>query len=112
MFSGEDLGDSRLKEGSREGGLARMLYDKPYYREAVKGLEAVGKDHGISLTEISLRWMMWHSELQEGDGIILGASRGEQIKGNVDMIESGKLPAEVLQVVERVWEGIKIGVNL
>lgn len=111
VFSGENLDGSRLKEGTREGGLVRMLYDKPYYRKAVKNLEAVGKKHGIVLAEISLRWLMWHSELREGDGIILGASRGEQVRGNVEMLRVGKLPDEVLEVIERAWDGIKAGIN-
>jgi len=116
MFSGENLEGSRLKEGTREGDVARMLYDKPYYREAVKDLEAVGKEHGIGLTEMSLRWLVWHSALGKGvlgkgDGIILGASRGDQIKGNVEMVEKGNLPEEVLEVVEKVWEAVKVGIN-
>lgn len=47
-------------------------------------------------TEVSLRWIMNHSFLQEGDGIIFGATKVEQLRGNVELCKKGPLNAEMV----------------
>ncbi len=42
---------------------------------------------GVSATSVALRWVVWHSLLGEGDGVILGAMSEEMIRGNVGFIE-------------------------
>ena len=46
-------------------------------------LQAV-KAHDLSLAEVALRWLQWHSKLQPGDhGIIVAVSRKEQLETNL-----------------------------
>lgn len=57
--------------------------------------------------DASLRWIMHHSELREGDGIILGATRVDQLAGNIEACKKGPLPSEVLEAVEELWADAK-----
>ena len=50
---------------------------------------------------------MHHSVLGEGDGIILGATRIDQLKGNVEMCKKGPLDEELVNAVEELWEAVK-----
>jgi len=55
------------------------LYDnKPLHKAQQKLVEST-KELGISPIEAALRWVMYHSVLKEGDGVILGASKEAQI---------------------------------
>ena len=57
--------------------------------------------HGLTVQEIALRWLQHHSRLLPTDGVILGASRKEQLEANVIDSEKGPLPDEVLAAVNR-----------
>jgi len=37
------------------------------------------------------------------DGIVLGVSRIEQLRENLDNLEKGPLPEEVLEALEEAW---------
>lgn len=50
-----------------------------------------------------MRWLMFHSGLGAGDGVLVGGSRVEQIGGNLADVGKGGLPEEVVGMVERVW---------
>jgi len=65
------------------------------------------EEKGTNSTEASLRWIMHHSVLGEGDGIILGATRIDQLKGNVEMCKKGPLDEELVNAVEELWEAVK-----
>jgi aflatoxin B1 aldehyde reductase len=47
----------------------------------------VCEEKGISSTEASLRWLVHHSALRDGDGIILGATRFDQLGGASSFVE-------------------------
>ena len=96
------------------------VFDKPIIHEALKKLQSVldkdnastnpGSDiHPISLTEASLRWLMHHSALRQenGDGIILGAKRVDQLRSNVDCCRKGPLPDVIIQGMEAMWNDVK-----
>ena len=55
------------------------MYDNVPLHNAQRKLAESTKELGISPIEAALRWVMYHSALQEGDGIILGASKRAQI---------------------------------
>jgi len=111
LFSDDEssLEGSRLAEGNPQGVAVRMQYDKPFIRKALKQLEAACLKEQVSLMETSLRWLAWHSAIFPGDGIILGASRTEQVVGNVDLIRKKHLPSALVEAVETFWDSIKLG---
>ena len=48
---------------------------------AVAELKDVAAAHGLTLTEVALRWLQWHSQLQPGDhGIVVGANKIEHLQ--------------------------------
>jgi aflatoxin B1 aldehyde reductase len=59
------------------------------------------------MVEVALRWMVHHSALNmvEGnDGVVIGASTVEQLKGSLTDLEKGPLPKEVLDVLDAGWK--------
>lgn len=102
----ESLKGSRLANDNPQGGLARVQYDKPYIRKALKEFEAICLQEKVSLMESSLRWLAWNSALGTGDGVILGASRIEQVVGNVELIQKKHLPDAVVKAIDVLWDSI------
>lgn len=72
-----------------------------------KALEVASR-YGISGHAAALRWTAHHSVLNEkyGDAIIIGASSLEQLESNLDMIEQGPLPDDVVGALEAAYEEI------
>ena len=63
------------------------FYTSRYYpmAAAVEELSKVVKAHGLGLTEMTLRWIQWHSAMQPGDhGVIVAASKKEQLENVMD----------------------------
>lgn len=65
------------------------------------------KLHNLTSIEVAIRWIAHHSALKDEDGIILGASKTEQIRETVIMIKKGPLPGEVLRIAENLWSALK-----
>lgn len=95
---------TRFAKGSKVGEGLRGVFDRPETHEAIAGLARVLKPLGISSIEAALRWLFYHSLLGEGDGVILGASRTEQVVQNVGAIKKGPLPDEVVRSIEAIWD--------
>jgi aflatoxin B1 aldehyde reductase len=47
-----------------------VTFDHPAVHEAIRKFCAVCEEKGISSTEASFRWLVHHSALRDGDGII------------------------------------------
>lgn len=82
-------------------------YDKPVMHEAVTKLQEAAHPLGLTLPKVAMRWLMYHSALGKGDGIIIGGSRLEQIEGSLRDVDKGALPECILKVVDEVWEMVK-----
>lgn len=69
---------------------------------------SVASKHGISGHAAALRWTAHHSKLSKthGDSVIIGASSPQQLESNIDMIEQGPLPDDVVAALEAVHAGI------
>ena len=63
-------------------------------------------EHGFNGHEAALRWCLHHSALKKelGDGVIVGASKIEQMKANLEACDHGPLPQDVVEVFEEVWK--------
>lgn len=58
------------------------------------------------MIETALRWTVHHSALRVkdgNDGIIIGVSSLEQLGENLDHLEKGPLPDEVVKRVDEAW---------
>ncbi|CZR53501.1 related to aflatoxin B1 aldehyde reductase [Phialocephala subalpina] len=82
-------------------------FDKPVLHDAMKIFMDKCKEKGLSSTEVSLRWIMHHSELGEGDGIILGATKVTQLKGNVEFCRKGRLDEGLVEACEELWGRVR-----
>jgi len=92
------------------------MYRERYFKtatiDALRLIEPVVKEHNLTLIETALRWVVHHSKLnmkrEEGgnDGVIIGVSSLKQLEGNITDLEKGPLPKEVVEVLDRAWEGI------
>ena len=70
--------------------------------------EAAGK-HNLTEAECTLRWLNHHSALKQerGDGVIIGASRPDQLEESLINFEKGPLPEDVVEAIENGWKAIK-----
>ncbi len=50
--------------------------------------------------DAALRWLVHHSKLKPGDGIIIGCSTVSSLKKNVASARSEPLPAEMLPLLD------------
>jgi len=103
LTKGTDLAGTRFEEGNSTGMYFKKLYDNAPTHQAMKTLMKTLEPHGISTTEAALRWIYYHSALREGDGIILGASKPEQLSQNAAVIAKGPLSQEIAEAVEQTW---------
>ncbi|KAJ9155249.1 Aldo/keto reductase [Pleurostoma richardsiae] len=104
--SGDGAAGSRFAAGDPLGQFFRGLYDRPQFHAALRRMSEFLAPREIALPEAALRWLYWHSQLGEGDGIILGASKTEQVETNTADIRKGPLPQEVVDALEEVWTSI------
>lgn len=102
--------DGRFKSGSQQGDQYRTRYFRDVYFEALQLIEPVAKRHNLTLIETALRWVVYHSALKMtkesggNDGVIIGVSNLDQLKGNLADFEKGPLPQEVVEVLDAAWK--------
>ncbi|KAK4121002.1 aflatoxin B1 aldehyde reductase member 2 [Parathielavia appendiculata] len=94
----------RFDQSHFVGDLYREYYVKSAITAATDRAVEVATRHGIGGHAAALRWTAHHSILSadHGDSIIVGASSVEQLKSNLDMIEQGPLPHEVVSAIEAI----------
>jgi aryl-alcohol dehydrogenase-like predicted oxidoreductase len=78
--------------------LARYWHGQHF--DAVEELKGIAERHGRTLLEMSLTWLLHQEQV---DSVILGASRLEHLKANIEAACSGPLPAEVIDASRGVW---------
>ncbi|KAJ8097669.1 NADP-dependent oxidoreductase domain-containing protein [Lipomyces tetrasporus] len=108
----------RFSAKTSQGALYRSRYFKDVYWDAVSLVQPVAEKHGLTLLEIALRWLVHHSQLKlgtsnglVGDGIIIGVSSLEQLQDNINAIESGPLPEDVVVALDAAWKVVKSDVS-
>ncbi|KAI8597631.1 Aldo/keto reductase [Dissophora ornata] len=104
----KDVDGGRFNEKNAFGKIYRERYWNTLYFDAIKMIEKVTKEHNITLIESALRWMTHHSGLGPNDAIIAGASSLKHLEDNLNDLEKGPLPKEVLDVYDEAWENVKV----
>ena len=75
--------------------------------EAVRNFVDICAANGMTPIEAALRWVYWHSPLDDGDGIILGASKISQIEQNCASVRKGQLSDNVVTACETLWQSVE-----
>lgn len=104
----------QIEEGAGRFGtegfdLYRRLYFKPAYMEALSKWEQIAKDEGIDRAELGFRWTAWNSKIDgnKGDGLVIGASRVEQLHQTVEYLKKGPVSDKAAKAIDEIWELIK-----
>ncbi|KAI1810446.1 aflatoxin B1 aldehyde reductase member 2 [Poronia punctata] len=101
--------DGRFSASNPTGARYRERYFKESTFRALKTVEdAVAKHEGLTMIETALRWVVHHSKLRitngGGDGILIGISSYDQLDSNLDNLEKGPLPDDVVEALDKAWE--------
>lgn len=84
-------------------------YLKPNIEAATDKALALIAKHNINGHAAALRWTVYNSQLKSefGDAVIIGASSVAQLNANLDMIEQGPLPEDVVDVITALYAEIE-----
>lgn len=91
----------------------RPNYKDRYWKEsffnALKDLTLKCKEENLKLPEVAFRWLAFHSELESkfGDGIIIGASKIDQLEDNILAVKKGPLSKNIYESFSSAWEEAK-----
>lgn len=101
--------NSRFDPNSWQGKAYRARYWNDAFFDALDVLRPVAKKHGLTEAECALRWMMHHSQLkrEHGDSVLIGASSTEHMEENMQNLEKGSLPEDVVKALDEGWERVK-----
>lgn len=79
-------------------------YQQRYWHDAnfdaVDVLAQVARRNNRSLVSVALNWLLHHTPT---DCVILGASCVDQMRQNIDALDEGPLPPEVIAACDQVW---------
>lgn len=84
-------------------------YWKHDYFKVIDDFQSVCAAEKISPCHAALRWLMHHSCLSGNysDGIIIGASKLEQLKDNLSVFSEGPLPPVIVDSLELGWQTVR-----
>lgn len=98
--------ESSIPEGGRFD--KNQMYQDRYWHartfEAVAALKDLAQNAGRSLISIAFAWLLHHTAT---DVVILGASRLEQLKQNIETCEDGPLADDVVQKCDEIWHNLR-----
>ena len=100
---------TRFGDDNPLGKFAQKLYGAEDLHSAMKKFDAQAKSRNLSSTEVAMRWIAHHSALKDEDGIIIGASKVEQIRETVKIVKKGPLPGDMLRIAEDLWSEVRGG---
>lgn len=98
---------SRFGDENPLGKAVQKAFGATELLDAMKAFDTKVNACGLSSLEVAVRWIAHHSALSNEDGIIFGASKTTQISETVELVREGPLPANVLDLVEELWDAIK-----
>lgn len=81
----------------------KMRYCKDGNFDAVEYLKEVAAEAGISVLELAIRWIVSRREITSP---IIGVSKLEQVRQNIELLNKGALDPEVLGKCDVAWKMI------
>ncbi|KXH30345.1 aflatoxin B1 aldehyde reductase member 2 [Colletotrichum salicis] len=112
LFSGHAASSGRWKIDKKKNFLGKVytyLYRKPPVRIAVATILDVAVKHGISGHAAAIRWTAFHSTLdaENGDAIIFGVSKIDQLHQTLDALEAGPLPGDLADAIAAIYSTVE-----
>ena len=108
LLTGKHMQDEKLEGDGRFARLKsyRDRYWKQSYFDAIGEIKKACEAENIPMAEAAYRWLVNHSMIKSelGDGILLGASRIEQMEQNLIAVTKGELPQSILDAMDSAWE--------
>lgn len=108
LLAGKQLNFDNAPEPGRFARLKsyRDRYWKQSYFDALGEIKKACDAENIPMVEAAYRWLINHSNMnaEMGDGILLGASRIEQMEQNMIAATKGELPQSILDAMDAAWE--------
>lgn len=98
-----DEGPSRFT-GSVLAEMYRKRYWTPEVLDAISRLADVAEEAGMSLVELSLRWMI---SVPGPGALLLGGDKAEQLKANLATLARGPLPDDLVAAATATTDPIK-----
>ncbi len=96
----------RAAESSRmaddKGYKARYWNDRNF--DAIDILQKIAKENDMTLIELAVRWSLTNPVVTSP---IIGVSKLEQIKQNIELVNKGPLPEDVYKACDEAWAVIK-----
>lgn len=105
-FTAGDSDGTRFGGDDKTAASLKAQYDKQELHGAIRTLNDILAPAGISNIEAALRWISYHSQLNANDGIIIGATKTNYIEQNMEFIQRGPLPLEIVTAIEQLWDVI------
>lgn len=108
LLSGKQLDFDKTPEPGRFARLKsyRDRYWKHSYFDALGEIKKACDAENIPMAEAAYRWLVNHSNMKAvlDDGILVGASRIEQMEQNMIAAQKGELPQGILDAIDAAWE--------
>lgn len=87
--------------------MVRMFYGD----NKTDDLQKLANEHGMTGYELCIRWVTYHSQLDgaKGDGVILGATKPEQLQDTLSRIlPKGPLEDRIAKTMEEIWDAFEV----
>lgn len=106
LLTGKHASTQNPAEGTRfsEKSTYRDRYWNQTQFDSVVALADIAKAAGLTLPQLAFRWLLAQPHV---DSILLGASRPEQLRENLDACADGSLPEDVVEACDEVWERLR-----
>ena len=91
--------DSRVRT---DGRFLKETMISEEYRKKVQALGEIAERRGQSLAQMALSWVLRDGEVTS---VLIGASRAEQIRENVRIVDAAAFSEEELEQIERILKG-------
>jgi len=83
------------------------LYGKPSLYEGLDDWGEIARDAGVGKAALAYRWVVYHSALGEGDGVVVGARHVGQLEETLEAVGEGPLEDGIAERASGVWEKVK-----
>ncbi|NMR29089.1 aldo/keto reductase [Crystallibacter degradans] len=103
LLTGKHQFDAAPEGGRFEGSRLAEMYKERYWDsrlfDAISELSAIADGAGISLVELSMRWLL--SKPATGS-VLLGGSKPHQLQSNIDILHRGPLAQDIIKACDEV----------